>query len=828
MSSAFRFAVKLLRSAWRAGELRILLVSVMLAVAATSAVGLFTSRVQSVLEHQGNLLLGADLRIAAHHSLPALYEAEAQRRKLRVAHTLAFPSMVTHGDVSALAEIKAVSDGYPLRGQLSVSDTAVSVMRPAPGIPASGEAWVDARLAGLVGVQQGDRITLGGRELKVTLLLRQESDRGGDLFSVAPRLLMNRQDVAGTGLIQYGSHVSYHLLAAGEDSAVVGLRDWLRPRLKVGERVEDVRDARPEMRNVLDKTRQFLGLSAMAGVVLAMVAMAFAALHFAQRNQEVCAMMRCFGASQSDILRVFALQMLLLGLVGGLAGCAAGYASQAVLGELAGRIFMEQLPAPSFLPAIYSMAIGLVILFGVITPHLLQLRNVPALRILRGETGQPGRLGWVTWTPGIAVAVALVFMQAGDARLGWMTVLGFCGFLAVAGVVSTGMMVLLRRCNFTGSWRLGLANLTRRPIFGIAQVTGFGLALMALLLLTVVREDLFANWRTTLPPDAPNRFVINIQPDQILPLRDFFRREHLPDLPLFPMIKGRLVVINGLPLDPARYPDERARHLAEREFNLSWASAMQADNRIMAGRWWRQDESGRAWLSLEQGIAQTLGIRLGDKLIYDIGGERVELAVTSLRKVEWDSMRANFFAVTTPGALQRFPASYITSFYLPSDREAVLNHLVRAFPNLTVIDIAVIVAQVRAVMDRMAYAVEFVFLFCLAGGLAVLYAALNATRDERMVEAALLRVLGAGRWQIGSALLAEYALVGLLAGLQAVVSASAVGYYLGTHVLNVPYVFDPMLLVWGLGVSTVLIPAVAWARLRPVLGMPPRVVLQSA
>ncbi|TSA48956.1 MAG: FtsX-like permease family protein, partial [Nitrosomonadales bacterium] len=725
-------------------------------------------------------------------------------------------------------EIKAVSLAYPWRGQLLLSDAPFSPTRQASGSPAPGEVWVDTRLAGLLALQAGDRIRLGERDLTVAAFLRQEPDRGGDLFSIAPRLLMNVQDVASTRLIQFGSHVSYHLLAAGEIGMVDGLRGWLKPRLKPGERVETVRDARPEIRSVLDKARQFLGLAAMASVVLAMVAMALAALRFVQRNLDVCAMMRCFGATQSDILRAFALQMALLGLLGGLLGCALGYAAQAVLGELAGRFFLEQLPVPGWMPLLYAMAVGLATLFGVVTPHLLRLRNVPALRILRRDLGEVSPWGIAAWMPGVSVAVTLIFAHAGEARLGWMTLLGFCGILLAAGIAGALMTALLRRCDFSGAWRLGLANLSRRPLLGIAQVTGFSLALMALLLLTVVRADLFADWRATLPPDAPNRFVINIQPEQIASLRTFFRDEHMPEPVLFPMIRGRLVAINGQPLDPSRYADERARRLVEREFNLSWARELQADNRIVAGRWWRQGDAGRPLLSLEQGIAETLGIRLGDKLTYEIAGERAELTVASLRKVEWDSMRANFFAVAAPGTLERFPASYITSFHLPAEKEEMLNRLVRAFSNLTIIDVAAIMQQVRAIMDKMAYAVEFVFLFCLASGLAVLYAALAATHDERATETALLRVLGAGRAQVRNALLAEFALLGLLAGLLATAGASALGYYLGVHVLNVPYVFDPMLPAWGLGVSTLLIPAAAWLKLRSILAKPPRDVLQSA
>jgi putative ABC transport system permease protein len=822
------FAWLQLRSAWRSGEMRVLLASLVLAVAAMSAVGFFADRIQSALARQGGLLLGADMLVVSDHPLSQPWVEQARIRGLKAVQVLEFPSMVLHRDAGHLAEVKAVADGYPLRGQLAVSEVAYGPARVARRVPTSGEVWLEPRLATVLGVQVGGRISLGEREFVVGAILSQEPSRGGDLFSIAPRLMMALSDVPSTGLVQYGSRISYRLLVAGEDSAVRDYAGWANAHLERGIRVEDVRSARPEVRSALDKTRQFLGLAATASVILAMVAMALAMLRHVQRHLDTCALMRCFGASQHTIVAVFLWQTLMLGFFGGAVGCMFGYASQEVLAQFAGSLFLEKLPAPTWMPAISGMMAGMAALLGIMLPHLLHLRGVPALRILRRDLGGSvvHRLAYV---PALAVLLGLVFWNARDIKLGWIVLAGLSVLLIVAALAAwlSGRMLHGTLARAGGAWRLGLANLLRRPGAAIAQVAGFSLGLMAMLLLTLVRGDLLASWQSSLPPDAPNRFVINIQPKQLQPVQEFFAEAGQPPPQVFPMVRGRLVAINGAALDPNRYADDRARRLASREFNLSWASHMQEDNRIVAGRWWRSNEHGEHLLSMEQGIAQALGIGVGDKLTYDIAGNRVELKIQSLRKVEWDSMRANFFAVTPPGVLDGYSANYITSIHLAAEQEGLLNRLVQRFPNVTVIDVAAILQQVRGIMDRMAYAVQFVFGFCLLSGFAVLYAALSASLAERKQEAALLRVLGASRRQVLAGVLAEFAWVGLLAGAIATAGASVLAWAISTQLLNLPYAFNPWLALTALSTGGLLVPCAAWLGLRGVMRQPPRQALQS-
>jgi len=819
--NTLNFAWRLFKRNWRAGELRILAFAVVVAVAAITAVGFFTDRVQSGLARQSNLLLAADLALVSDHPVAAEYVEKARQQGLALAQTMQFPSMTTHGKESHLAEIKAVDPTYPLRGRLRITEAANAKLQNATQVPVPGTVWAEPRLLQLLGINIGDSVELGERTFKLAAILQFEPDRGGDLFSIAPRLMMAREDVAGTGLVQFGSRVSYRLLVAGESGAVENYRRWVEARLQRGERLEQVSDARPEIRNVLTKARQFLGLSAMASVVLAAVAMALAGMRFVSRHLDACAVMRCLGAAQGFILKVHLLQLLLIGVLGGVAGCCIGYLAQETLSRMLGGLVLESLPPPSMMPVVQGMGTGIAVLMGVVWPLLARLRDVPALRVLRSDLPPPAISRWLAFVPAAAVLSGLVLWTAQELKLGLIALGGFAGFMALASILAWAAMRLLHRVGRSqmGSWRFGAINLARHPAASIATISGFSLGLMALLLLTLVRGDLLRNWQSTLPPDAPNRFAVNIQSDQVSALRAFFASENMPAPVFQPMVRGRLIEVNGKPLDLSQF-DERARRLAEREFNLSWAVQMQPDNRITAGKWWSSQATGQHLLSLEQGIAETLNLHLGDRLTYDVAGQELTLSVSSLRKVEWDSMRVNFFAVTPPGVLDNFPASYITSFYLPPQREDMLNRMVKRFNNVTIIDVAAILTQIRGMMDRMAYAVQFVFGFCLLAGVLVLYAALAATQDARALEYTLLRVLGARRRQMVLAMLAEFALIAALAGLVAALGAGVLAWGISRYALHLPYNFDPALLAWGMGGAMAVIPWAAWLGLRKTMDLP--------
>lgn len=571
---ALRLAWRQLAGHWRGGELRLMCLALVLAVAATTAVGLFTDRVQHALQRQGSLLLGADLVVMGDHPLAERYGAEAARRQLRATQTLEFPSMVMHGEQGQLAEIKAISAGFPLRGGLQIADAQDGAAMETAAVPPPGSVWLEPRLAMLLDARVGDTLELGELRVTVAALLVQEASRGGDLFNFAPRLMMNQADLDATGLVQYGSRVRYQYLLAGPGTAVDAYALWAKAQLEQGEQLQTVADARPEIRSVLDKARQFLGLSAMVGVLLAVVAMALASLAYVRRSLDDYALMRCLGASKRLIARMLLWQTLLLALLGSLLGCALGYAAQAGLGALAGRLFLDRLPSPGWQPLLAGLALGLCVVAAVLGPPLARLVRVPPLRILRRAVGDDDGRGWLRALPALAVVIAMLYWQAGSLALGSAVTLGLLLLLLLGVLLGLAGRVLLRRLppGRAGAWRLGLAGLRRRPLMALAQVFGFGLGLMALVVLTLVRGDLMHNWQAALPPDAPNRFIINIQPQQVAPLQAFLDEAGVAAVTIHPMIRGRLVEINGVPLDTSRYADTRARRLAEREFNLSWAA----------------------------------------------------------------------------------------------------------------------------------------------------------------------------------------------------------------------------------------------------------------
>ncbi|MEO5702927.1 MAG: FtsX-like permease family protein [Gammaproteobacteria bacterium] len=822
-------SLRMLRRDWRAGELRLLFVALVVAVASVTSVGFFTDRIAQALQRQANDLLGADLLLVASQPLTDSYLETARKLGLQRATTINFLSMVLAGDKNQLSDIKAVSPGYPLRGQLQIADRVFAAGNITRAIPAPGTAWVDASLLNQLGLKVGDKITAGAVELIVTAVLVQEPDRGGDFFNIAPRLMMNVQDVPKTGLIQVGSRVKYRLLVAGEAAAVNKFRDYAQARPDPAVNLQSIDDARPEVRSALQRAEQFLGLAALVSVLLASVAVASSVRRFTLRHLDNCAVMRCLGATQATITRLYTLQMLYLGILASLIGCALGYLAQMMLVNLLGGLVAAELPLPSLRPVGFGLLTGLITLLGFALPPLLALKNVSTLRVLRREIGlaQPQSLS--VYVLGLVLLAGLILWQAGDIKLGVYLVLGTLAALALFSVVAYGLVRLLNLLRARGgvAWRFGLANIARRASSSVTQIVALAIGIMALLLLTLVRGDLLESWQGSLPPEAPNRFIINIQPEQLSELQAFFQHHAMPKPQLYPLVRARLIMINGKPTAPEDYQDERAERLAEREFNVSWAHDFPSHNQLVAGQWWDANDADKNLLSLEQGVAKTLGLKLGDTMTYSVGDAQFTATVTNLRKVDWDSMRVNFFVIATPGVLANYPASYITSLYVPETKSTLLNELVQAFPNFTVIDVAAIMTQVRRIIERVSLAVEYVFLFTVAAGFLVLYAAIQSTQDERMHESAILRTLGASRRRLLQGLITEFAVLGLLSGLLAAIAASALGYILAKQVLDLPYTFNPGLWIAGMLVGVLGVGLVGALGARSILRQPPLLTLRQ-
>ncbi|HYC48887.1 MAG TPA: FtsX-like permease family protein [Burkholderiales bacterium] len=827
LRSEFALATRLLWRDWRAGELALIAVAIVVAVASVTTVGFFTDRVHQALGRQANQLLGADLVIGSGKPLQPQFEREARERGLTVVRAARFPSMAVRGERSALTSVKVVSAGFPLRGELRTAKALFGPDARAAGIPAPGTAWADERLVNQLGLALGDKLELGQAAFTVAAIVTHEPEAAIGFISSAPRLLMNEADLESTGLIQPGSRISYRLMAAGTAEAIESYRTWAQRELEPGQRIEGIRDARPEIRAALERAEKFLSLAALVAAVLAAVAIGLATRRFLQRHLDACAMMRCLGANESMLLRLYLMHFVLLGLAASALGCLIGVGAQAALAQWLGTLVDVELPGPGGRPALHGMLTGLAVLLGFALPPLVALGRVPTLRVLRRELGVPPVTGIATYGLGYAAVAGMILWKAEGLRLGAMVLGGFTVAVGAAALLTWLALKAVGRMRMDAlAWRYGVANLRRRALGSVIQVVALAIGIMALLVLTVVRNDLIHAWRTSLPPDAPNRFLVNIQPDQVAPLRAYFARHAVRSPTLYPMVRARLTRINERPVSAADYADERARRLINREFNLSWAERMQTDNQLADGRWW-SGTAPQPQFSVETGISETLGMQLGDMLTFDIAGAPVTARITSLRKVDWDSFNVNFFVLAPPGMLERHPATYVTSFYLPPNDAALLTGLVQQFPNLLVIDVAQVLAQVQKMMDQVSRAVQFIFVFTVLAGLVVLYAALASTRDERIYQATLMRTLGASRRQLKQALVAEYAALGTLAGLLAASGAAALGYVVATRVLNLPYAFSASVWLVGALAGAIGIAAAGYAGARRVVEVAPLKVLRE-
>ena len=827
---SFKLAWQQLFSQYKSGDLRVLVFALVLAVTSITAVNFFTNRIALHLNSEGGLLLGGDLVVLSDHALPSSYNALAKQFGLQTSATVEFSSMAINGEKNQLAEVKALSEGFPLRGDLGVQFSANVAAQSIKNIPNKGEVWIEPRLANAINVQLGDSLELGASSFKISGILAREPSRGGDMFSFAPRLMMNSADVAATELLQFGSRVKYQLLVAGEPKNVQQFLENITPQLQRGERVQDVKNARPEIKNALDKAETFLGLSAMVSVVLSVVAMLLASAPFVARSLETAALLRCFGASKATIQNIMLQQTALLALIGGVLGCVLGFLVQTILAYFAGRLFLETLPAPNYLPVLIGMVTSFAILFSIMWPHIQSIKNVPTMRILRSDFAEKPAKIWLQYVPVAIVIAALILWLAKTMQLAGAFLLGLLSICVLAGVLAYAMSNALSKISqktSNNAVSLGLANLKRRLGLTIAQIIGFSLGAMVLMLLMMTKNDLMQSWTSSLPADAPNRFIINIQPAQVPQVKDFIKNIGVQSPQVFSMIRGRLIAKNSQTLTADSFENERSKRLVAREFNLSSATVMQADNKLLQGRWWHADEAGAPLLSIEEDIAKALDIKLGDTLTYDIAGSKITLTVSSIRKVEWDTMRANFFAVTPPQTLAKFPASYMTAFYLPKNQDNALNLLLQKFPNFTVIDVASLMNQVREIMQKMSLAIGLVFTFCVIAGLVVLYAALVATREARIKESAMLRVLGASRRQAALAMLTEFACIGAVAATVAIIVASSLAYYLSRFVLDIPYQFNVSLALSALLAALILVPLAAWWVIRAYLNVPPKQLLNS-
>jgi putative ABC transport system permease protein len=813
---------------WRAGELRVLAMALVIAVAAVTSVAFFADRVGQALVRDAHQLLGADVVLASDHPWKAQMEDDIRAHGLDAAAAVNFISMAFGGDKSQLAGVKAVTQNYPLRGRLRVAAAPGASDAQAEHGPRKGTVWLEERLVSALGAPVGSRIRLGRAELEVAAVLTLEPERSSSFFNIAPRLMMSLDDLAATGLIQTGSRVSYYLYAAGAPQQVAAFESFAKPRLERGQRVDNLETGRPEVRASVERARRFLALTALLAAVLAGVAIALGTRRFVERHLDGCAVMRCLGATQARLLGLYGAEFALLAAGACAAGVVLGYLAQTAIGAALAGLLRSELPPPSLLPAAQGFLVGLVLLLGFALPPLVRLKNVPALRVMRRETA-PSANYYLSYLVGAAAFAGLLVWQAGDPKLGGYVAGGFAAAVLAFFAVAWAVLSLLTRPRvvrrFGRRLRYGLTNLRRHAQGNAVQVASLALGLTAVLLLSFTRNDLIEAWRRSAPPDAPNRFLLGVQPDQLKDIQGFFAAHRLAAPELYPMVRGRLTAVNGKPVSEADFSEERAKRLVEREFNLSYMDRLPGHNALAAGRW--LDPRGKE-VSVEEGIAERLGWKLGDELTFSVGGDAFTARISSLRRLRWDSMEVNFFVIAPPALLADFPTSYVSAFRVEAGQEQALNELAARFPNVTLVDVAAAVRQAQEVIDQLIAAVQFIFLFALGAGMLVLYSALVATEDERRREAAVMRVYGASRAQVTGAQRIEFLAMGAVAGILAALGAAAIGQLLARRVFELDLPPSPALWIAGPLAGIVLLSFNAWLSSRKVLRASPAATLRES
>ncbi|MBP7453236.1 MAG: FtsX-like permease family protein [Ottowia sp.] len=858
------------RTLWRdlrSGELRLVMVAVTLAVAALTAVGFFSDRLQGGLQRDARQLLGGDAVIVSDNAPAPMWAEQARALGLESALTLSFPTMGrapdAQGGATRLVALKSVGDGYPLRGRVRLTQDASDLNgTPTEGIPPRGQAWADAALLETLGLKLGDTLLLGDASLQLTQLIAQEPDRGSGFMSFAPRVMIGEPDLAATGLVQPASRITWRLAVAGAPEAVKRFQTWAEAEAKKpdvhGVRLESLESGRPEMRQTLDRAEKFLNLVALLAALLSAVAVALAARGFAARHLDDCAMLRVLGLPQRAIAGAYAVEFLLIGLASSLLGVLIGYAVHHVFVALLAGLVEAALPAASGWPVLFGLGIGLTLLLAFGLPPVLQLAQVPPLRVIRRDVGDLKAASVLVLGLGVAGFAGLLLAVSADLKLGLIAVGGFAGAVAVFAVLAWLAVKLLRRVvNETRAPRwlvLATRQISARPAYSVVQVTSLAVGLLALVLLVLLRTDLISSWRAATPADAPNRFVINVMPDQSEAFRTALTDAGVQRLDWYPMFRGRLVGVNGRSVNMDDYTDDRAKRLVDREFNLSHAADAPPHNEIVAGRW----QPGEAdAVSVEEGLAETLGLKLGDTMRFDVGGLPLEGRITSLRKVDWASMHVNFFVMFSQASMPELPITYIAAYRapevwpprpaaapgaLPPDAAAANpgragggggsagfdNALVREFPNITNVDMSATIAQVQRVLDQVIRAVEFLFGFTLIAGLIVLFAAVSATREERAREFAIMRAVGASSDLLRKVQRAELIGVGLLAGFLASVVAVAVGWAMARYVFDFAWSASPWVPLAGSAVGAVLALGAGWWGLREVLRRPVVETLRQA